>query len=86
LSGNGGHQHRTESELALALDEPFAPVFEQLKFLSTKFNASSTRFESLAGWNTVNFQVAPSVLQPITLQGGADTQFEFTSGAARAPR
>ncbi|HEX5221764.1 MAG TPA: hypothetical protein VFZ59_19520 [Verrucomicrobiae bacterium] len=38
------------------------------------------------GWNTVDFRVAPSALQPITLQGlAADTLFEF-AGAARTDR
>src|SRR5262245_44408795 len=37
-------------------------------------------------WNAVEFQVAPSALQPIALQGLAtDTQFEF-AGAARPER
>ncbi|HWF20132.1 MAG TPA: hypothetical protein VG754_12755, partial [Verrucomicrobiae bacterium] len=35
------------------------------------------------GWNTVDFRVAPSALQPIVLEGlAADTQFQF-AGAAR---
>ena len=38
------------------------------------------------GWNTVDFQVAPSILQPIVLRGlAADTQFQF-AGAARPER
>ncbi len=38
------------------------------------------------GWNSVNFRIAPSSLQPITLQGlAADTQFQF-AGAARPER
>src|ERR1041385_5041058 len=38
------------------------------------------------GWNTVEFRVAPSALQPISLQGlAADTQFQF-AGAARPER
>ncbi|MDB6022524.1 MAG: hypothetical protein JWQ04_2381 [Pedosphaera sp.] len=38
------------------------------------------------GWNTVDFHVAPSALQPIVLQGlAADTQFQFV-GAARPER
>ncbi len=38
------------------------------------------------GWNTVEFRVAPSALQPIVLHGLAgDTQFEF-AGAARPER
>jgi len=37
-------------------------------------------------WNAVDFHVASSAVQPITLQGlGADTQFEF-AGAARPER
>ena len=39
-----------------------------------------------AGWNAVDFRVAPSALQPILLQGlAADTQFDFV-GAARPER
>ncbi|MFM1767602.1 MAG: hypothetical protein RJA22_131 [Verrucomicrobiota bacterium] len=39
-----------------------------------------------AGWQSVDFRVAPSALQPISLAGlAADTQFEF-SGAARPER
>jgi hypothetical protein len=38
------------------------------------------------GWNSVEFRVAPSVLQPIVLRGlAADTQFQF-AGAARPER
>src|SRR5882672_10235790 len=38
------------------------------------------------GWNSVNFHVATSALQPLSLSGlGADTQFEFV-GAARPER
>jgi hypothetical protein len=38
------------------------------------------------GWNSVDFQVAQSALQPVVLQGlGADTQFQF-AGAARPER
>src|SRR5579884_1057878 len=38
------------------------------------------------GWNTVDFRVAPSTLQPIVLEGlAADTQFQF-AGAARPDR
>ncbi len=34
------------------------------------------------GWNSVNFHLAPSALQPITLQGlAADTQFQFANAA-----
>ncbi|HXJ73791.1 MAG TPA: hypothetical protein VNM37_13110, partial [Candidatus Dormibacteraeota bacterium] len=39
-----------------------------------------------AGWNTLDFRIAPSALQPVTFQGlGADTQFRF-AGAARPTR
>jgi len=38
------------------------------------------------GWNSLDFQVAPSVLQPVVLQGlAAETQFQFP-GAARPDR
>ena len=38
------------------------------------------------GWRAVDFRVAPSAVQPVTLAGlGADTQFEF-AGAARPER
>ena len=48
-----------------------------------KFNAAVRHHET---WNSVDFRVAPSLLQPIVLQGlGADTQFEF-AGAARPER
>ncbi len=51
--------------------------------LSFKFNATAMQGN---GWNTVDFRVAPSALQPITLQGlAADTQFQF-AGAARPER
>jgi hypothetical protein len=39
-----------------------------------------------AGWNSVDFRVAPAAVQPVTLQGlAADTQFQF-AGAARPER
>lgn len=51
--------------------------------LQFKFNAAVNRND---GWDEVDFHVAPSVLQPILLQGlAADTQFRFT-GAARPER
>jgi hypothetical protein len=51
--------------------------------LRLQFNAAVRRS---AGWNHLDFGVAPSALQPITFEGlGADTQFEFT-GAARPER
>src|SRR5882724_4388354 len=44
-----------------------------------KFNAAMREHE---GWRSVDFHVAPSALQPITLQGlPADTQFDFPGGA-----
>ena len=51
--------------------------------IQLKFNAAVRQNET---WNAIDFHVAPSVLQPIVLQGlGADTQFEF-AGAARPER
>lgn len=51
--------------------------------LQFKFNAA---VHQGAGWNAVDFHIAPSALQPILLQGlAADTQFQFT-GAARPER
>lgn len=48
-----------------------------------KFNAAVRQG---GGWNKVDFRVAPSALQPVTLAGlAADTQFEF-AGAARPER
>ncbi len=48
--------------------------------LRLKFNAAVGHS---AGWNSLDFRVAPSALQPITFAGLAvDTQFEF-AGAAR---
>ncbi|MDB6152734.1 MAG: hypothetical protein JWL90_1187 [Chthoniobacteraceae bacterium] len=48
-----------------------------------KFNAAVRQGE---GWNSVDFRVAPSGLQPIVLQGlAAGTQFQF-AGAARPER
>ncbi len=48
-----------------------------------KFNAT---VRQSAGWSGVDFRVAPSALQPISLGGlAADTQFEFV-GAARPER
>jgi hypothetical protein len=51
--------------------------------IRVKFSAAVSQSE---GWNTVDFRVAPSVLQPIVLHGlPADTQFQF-AGAARPDR
>jgi len=63
----------------------YVAVFERRgKFpITLKFNAA---VRQSGGWNNVNFRVAPSALQPLTLSGlGADTQFEF-AGAARPER
>lgn len=63
----------------------YVAVFERKgRFpITLKFNAG---VKPNAGWNMVDFRVAPSALQPITLQGlAADTQFEF-AGAARTDR
>jgi hypothetical protein len=63
----------------------YVAVFERSgKFpLTLKFNAA---VRQSGGWNSVNFRVAPSALQPLVLAGlGADTQFEF-AGAARPER
>ena len=63
----------------------FVAVFDHGgKFpIKIKFNAAVRQNEP---WKAVDFHVAPSVLQPIVLQGlGADTQFEF-AGAARPER
>jgi len=51
--------------------------------LELKFNA---RVASQDGWNSLNFEVVPSSLRPVILQGlSADTQFQF-SGAAKPER
>lgn len=51
--------------------------------ITLKFNAA---VKPNAGWNTVDFRVANSALQPVVLQGlAADTLFEF-AGAARTER
>src|SRR5688572_17912499 len=51
--------------------------------LRLKFNAA---VREGAGWNSVDFRVAPAAVQPVTLEGLApDTQFQF-AGAARPER
>ena len=51
--------------------------------IQIKFTAAVKQNDN---WNAVDFRVASSAVQPITLQGlGADTQFEF-AGAARPER
>src|ERR1035437_9555261 len=51
--------------------------------IQLKFNAAVGHSGT---WNSIDFHVAASALQPIVLQGlGADTQFEF-AGAARPER
>jgi hypothetical protein len=66
-----------QGRLVLVFDEPGEfPI-------QLKFNAVVRHNET---WNAIDFRVAPSLLQPIVLQGlGADTQFEF-AGAARPER
>ena len=47
--------------------------------IQIKFNAAVGKND---GWSAVDFRVAPSILQPIVLQGlPADTQFQFTDAA-----
>jgi hypothetical protein len=66
----------------LRLDQGrFILVFDQPgEFpIRLKFNASVRQAD---GWNYVDFQVAPSALQPVVLQGlPADTQFLFADAA-----
>lgn len=51
--------------------------------VEVRFSAALTQSD---GWKSVEFHVAPSVLQPIVLRGlAADTQFQF-AGAARPER
>ena len=51
--------------------------------LAFKFNAA---VQQAGAWNSVDFRVATSSLQPVALQGlAADTQFDFT-GAAKPER
>jgi hypothetical protein len=51
--------------------------------IQVKFKAAVHQTDE---WNSVDFHVAPSVLQPIVLRGlASDTQFQFT-GAARPER
>jgi hypothetical protein len=51
--------------------------------IQIKFNAAVRQSD---GWSAVDFHIAPSALQPVTLQGLAeDTQFQFV-GAARPER
>ncbi len=47
--------------------------------IQIRFNAAVSQND---GWSAVDFRVAPSMLQPILLQGlAADTQFQFTDAA-----
>jgi hypothetical protein len=93
----GGSLNLLSGGVALADFEPqpgWRVRLEQDRFVLTfdgpgefpillKFNAAVRPREA---WNTIEFHVAASALQPIVLQGlGADTQFEFT-GAARPER
>jgi hypothetical protein len=63
----------------------YLAVFERGgKFpIQIKFTAAVKQSDN---WNAVDFRVAPSAVQPVTLQGlGVDAQFEF-AGAARPER
>jgi hypothetical protein len=62
-----------ENHFVLAFDR--SGVFP----VQIKFNAAVGQND---GWSAVDFRVAPSLLQPIVLQGlAADTQFQFTDAA-----
>jgi hypothetical protein len=62
-----------ENHFVLAFDR--SGVFP----IQIKFNAAVGQND---GWSAVGFRVAPSILQPIVLQGlAADTQFQFTDAA-----
>jgi hypothetical protein len=67
------HIHAGENQFSLAFDHRGDfPI--QVKF--------SARVRQNEGWNSVEFSVAPSVLQPIFLRGlAADTQFQFDRAA-----
>lgn len=63
----------------------YVAVFPKRGFypVTVKFSAA---VRQNAGWSAVDFQVAPSALQPVVLRGlAADTMFDF-SGAARTQR
>ena len=63
----------------------YVAVFERNgKFpVTLKFSAA---VQASGAWNSVNFHVAPSAIQPLALSGlAAETQFEF-AGAARPER
>jgi hypothetical protein len=63
----------------------FVLVFDKPGDFPLQFKFNATVHQN-AGWNAVDFRVAPSALQPILLQGLAgDTQFQF-AGAARPER
>jgi hypothetical protein len=93
----GGSLNLLSGGVALADFEPqpgWRVRLEQDRFMLTfdapgefpiqlKFNAAVRQRET---WNSIEFHIASSALQPIVLQGlGADTQFEF-AGAARPER
>ena len=68
-----------------AEENRFVAVFERSGTyrIQLKFTAAVRQSD---GWSSVDFRIAPGVLQPITLRGlGADTQFRFV-GAARPER
>ena len=71
------HIRAEQNHFILSFDRPGTyPV-------RVRFTAAVKQTE---GWNSVDFHVIPSVLEPVTLQGlAADTQFQFP-GAARPIR
>jgi hypothetical protein len=64
-----------------ARDNRFIATFDRSGVfpIQIKFNAAVGKND---GWSAVDFRVAPSILQPIVLQGlPADTQFQFADAA-----
>jgi hypothetical protein len=64
-----------------ASDNKFIATFDRSGVfpIQIKFNAAVGKND---GWSAVDFRVAPSILQPIVLQGlPADTQFQFADAA-----
>src|SRR5277367_2719669 len=64
-----------------ASDNKFIATFDRSGVfpIQIKFNAAVGKID---GWSAVDFRVAPSILQPIVLQGlPADTQFQFADAA-----
>ena len=72
-AGAGWHAKLERGRYVLVFDKPGQFPLE------LKFNALVRAAE---GWNTVDFRLAPSVLQPVVFQGlAADTQFRFADAA-----